>query len=128
MKKALAILLCLQVLSGNTFATEIMKLPLMIQHYFEHESHEHPNLGFATYLWEHYVEDHVDEEGHCDEKIPFKHCHDCCSHHVASAPCVMPETSAHLFVSNISSEISFVNTVYFLSQYNGCIWQPPKIG
>ncbi len=48
---------------------ELMKLPFLFQHYFEHEKHDHPDLSFSEYLQEHYLnESHEDEEkGHCDD-------------------------------------------------------------
>lgn len=130
MKKALAIFFCLQILSGNTFAMEVMKLPFLIQHYIEHETEEHPDLGFGTFLWEHYVEDdHEDEpKGHCDENLPFKHCNDCCSHVSAVITCLIPDNCIDINYPCTTKDVNFTGEINFHSFYHSCIWQPPKIG
>lgn len=129
MKKAIAIFFCVQLLSGNTFATEVMKLPFLVQHYFEHEKAEHPDLGFGDYLWEHYVKDnHGDEEkGHCDEKLPFKHCNDCCSHHTSIIVYTLPENSSPIVITHAEVNQHFMMNEQFISFYHCCIWQPPQI-
>jgi hypothetical protein len=118
------------VLSGNTFGMEILKLPALVQHYTDHERDEHPDLGIMGFLWEHYVDDeHSDEsDGHCcDEKLPFKHCSNCCTHHTAVVVFMLPEQPAPvapLLVENIPA--SFPQD-QFLSFYECCIWQPPQL-
>ena len=109
---------------------EVMKLPFLVQHYFEHEKEDHPDLGFGTYLWEHYVDDdHEDEgKGHCDEKLPFKHCHDCCSHVAATITCLVPENSIAINYPCVGKEVNFISQDNFHSYYRCCIWQPPKLG
>lgn len=112
------------------FAMEIMKLPLLVQHYFEHESEEHPDLGFGTFLWEHYMDDdHSDEtKGHCDENLPFKHCHDCCTHVVSAITCLMPENPIAIKYAEFVNSLPVFGEENFHSFYNCCIWQPPKLG
>ncbi len=109
---------------------EIMKLPFLVQHYFEHETEEHPDLGFGTYLWEHYVEDdHADEgKGHCDEKLPFKHCHDCCAHQPVLTVCTVPDNFTALQSFQIEKAGMILFDQHVTSSYHCCIWQPPKIG
>ena len=129
MKKAIALFFCLQILSGNAFAMEFMKIPSMIQHYLEHEREDHPDLTFAAFLVEHYVSNHSDEStGHCDEKLPFKHCNDCCTHTASFSSFVMPD-------GLISPGSEFSEHTYQLSTdadipagYLNGIWQPPRIG
>lgn len=128
MKKVIAIVFCLQILSGNAFAMEFAKLPAMFQHYFEHEQDEHPDLTFVDFLIEHYVDDHSDElKGHCDEKIPFKHCDDCCTHSSSVVAFTLPELSSEinsLAYAQFNYPIALID---FNSEVYGCIWQPPKV-
>lgn len=129
MKKVIAIVFCLQILSGNAFALELTKLPSLVQHYFEHEREEHPDLTFADFLVEHYMHDHSDElEGHCDEKLPFKHCHDCCTHSSSVSAFVMSDYQ--LTVKSEISEFEYHNLYYtnIPAGYLNCIWQPPRVG
>lgn len=108
---------------------EIMKLPQLVKHYFDHEKEEHPGLSFGSFLWEHYVDgEHEDEtKGHCDENLPFKHCHDCCTHVVSAIVCLVPITSNEIHYPVSGNEIRFNDEQQFCSFYNCCIWQPPKI-
>jgi hypothetical protein len=122
-------LLCMQILSGNAFASEMAKLPFLIQHYFEHGQEEHPGLSFSDYLWEHYVaksHDHK-EKKHCDDKLPFKHCHDCCSHMAPLLILTLPEKSVMLPVLSFESTHVFEHTNNFISSHYDHIWQPPKL-
>lgn len=128
MKKAIAIFFCLQILSGNTFPIELFKLPSLFHHYFEHERYEHPDLTFTAFLSEHYLGDHADEaKGHCDEKLPFKHCNDCCTHNSSMSAFVVPDEL--ISVSTEISEHEFIVSSYVTVRagYLECIWQPPKV-
>lgn len=129
LKRGLIMLFCLQVFAGNNFAMELTKLPFLIHHYIEHESKETPGIGFGQFLWMHYVDNHHQkaEKGHCDEELPFKHCQDCCHHVVMTLPCLLPEPANLCFPAS-EKTAAFVYTDRFLSFYDCCIWQPPKLG
>lgn len=127
MKRILAIFLILQILSANTIAMEIMRLPFLVQHYLEHEKETNSGLSFTSFLSAHYLESAHAEKDHCDEKLPFKHCHDCCSHQMAQATYIVPECELAI---NCPAPLSPVcNSVEqnFYSSYSGSIFQPPKI-
>ncbi len=128
MKKAIALFFCLQILSGNAFAMELLKMPVMIQHYFEHESTEHPDLSFSDFIAEHYSDDHHEDEatGHCDEKMPFKHCNDCCTHStsISSFEVIEPVGSFPAQFSEYSFQLMSETDIPV--SYLDCIWQPPK--
>lgn len=129
MKKAIALFFCLHILSGNAFSMELFKLPTMFQHYLEHERHEHPDLTFTAFLAEHYLSSHSDEaDGHCDEKLPFKHCSDCCTHSSSVSSFVVPEavTSCSGDYSEVAFRLSTETDIPV--GYLDCIWQPPRIG
>lgn len=127
MKKIALIFLSLQLMSGNMFAEEIAKLPLLIHHYFEHQKSESASLRFSDFLVEHYFEDHGKQEDGSHEKLPFKHCHDCCTHQATSAAFTLPESV--ISVSHAPGILiipSLVSLPYTLHVHNG-IWQPPKV-
>ena len=129
MKKAIALFFCLQILSGNAFAGELMKLPAMIQHYFDHGREDHPDLTFTSFLWEHYMSDHSDEaKSHCDEKLPFKHCSDCCTHTVSISSFEVPDALTCFGSAFSGYAYSVMASINIPAGYNGCIWQPPRIG
>lgn len=130
MKKAIALFFCLQFFSGSTFAMELLKLPLLFEHYFEHEREEHPGLGFGAFLLEHYGdEEHADEkQGHCDEKLPFKHCHDCCTHASQVIVYMLPDQTNFSMVT-VTEKIQRTEIAPgFSSGTLSSIWQPPRLG
>ncbi len=127
-KKVIVIFLCLQILSGNSFAAELMKVPFLIEHYSDHSAREHAGEDFGDYLWEHYVDTHDthDHEGHCDENLPFKHCDDC-SHAISVVLYTLPENELPIHHIKLYPTVEFGFENQFISVYDCCIWQPPKI-
>lgn len=130
MKKVLAIFFCLQIITANSFAVEIMKTPFLIQHFLEHKTIAHSHLDFGAFLWGHYINDnHSDEsEGPCKEKLPFKHCHDCCTHMSVVITYLIPNNNIVINFKNISKEHNFTGKTTPHSLYSCCIWKPPQIG
>lgn len=112
------------------FAVEIMKVPLAVHHYFDHEATDHPGLTFIGYLYEHYVQGQHDHPGdeHCAENLPFKHCGDCCSHHAVVIPFTLPaERLNQPGILEKSVQLPVIPVEAFISTFSGSIWQPPKI-
>lgn len=129
MKKAVVIFLCLQLISGNMFAVELLKLPFLIEHYTEHVTAEHRGEAFADFMVEHYVDsvDTHDHDGHCHEHLPFKHCHDCCSSHAITILFILPETAPCVIDESSYQTAQVIQPVSHHSVYHGFIWQPPKV-
>lgn len=129
LKKVIIIFLCLQILSGNAFGMELMKVHSAITHYFDHESHEHPGESFLDFLHEHYVlGEHAHENGgHCDEDMPFKHCSECGSNHLVVVPFTLPEDLAKISFSYCTVQLPIEAREQFVSSCTLTIWQPPKI-
>lgn len=130
MKKLVAFFFCLQLLSGNAFAMELSKLPSAVQHYFQHEREGHPDLSFLDFLTEHYLDDtHTDEgDGHCHEKLPFKHCHDCCTHNAPVSAFITSDfvqAPGSMQADHVYSSLAYG---YIPDGYITGIWQPPKLG
>ena len=126
MKRILAIFLLFQMLSANSLAAEVMRLPFLVQHYLEHEKETISGLGFGAYLTFHYVQgDHL-EKDHCGEKLPFKHCQDCCSHQATQTSFLVPELVLTLSIPDPVSPVCTSNEQSFHSSYSGSIFQPPK--
>lgn len=72
-KKILVIILGVLILNGATELHQLLKLPLLIQHYMHHQS-EDPSLSFLAFLKIHYTDtqhpnDNDDRE---DNELPFK--------------------------------------------------------
>ncbi len=129
MKKIALIFLSLQLMTGNMFAEEIAKFPMLVLHFFEHQHNEHPSLSFTSYMYEHYIDcEHSDEgDSHCNEKLPFKHCHDCCTHQSIAAAFTIPDCTIKINSTQSKSVTrSILCFTYVAHSMNG-IWQPPKV-
>lgn len=129
MKKAIALFFCLQILTGNTFAVEVARLPFLVQHFLEHAMSHHHDTDVDDFLVEHYTSSpHVaDADDHSDADLPFKHCHDCCSQSGSVTASFLPESSVTIQVPCGESEIIFDSGFSCYSSYSCYIWQPPKI-
>lgn len=130
MKKFIAFFFCLQILSGNAFAMELSKLPFVLQHYIEHEREENPDLSFAHFLAEHYGNDTHPKEtkGHCHEKLPFKHCGDCCTHNAPSSAFITPDLALTIGSSQTDHVYCSDAYTYVPDGFTAGIWQPPRLG
>jgi hypothetical protein len=73
MRKALLIVIIIQLSSLSLFAggllTEICRIPLLIEHFEEHER-TNEEISFLTFLTEHYSESDSKDSDHGD--LPFK--------------------------------------------------------
>jgi hypothetical protein len=73
MRKGLLIVLIIQLSSVSLFAggllTEICRIPLLIEHFEEHEKENH-EISFLTFLNEHYSQ--TDSKDSAHGNLPFK--------------------------------------------------------
>ncbi len=135
MKKAIAIFLLFQILSNNSFAEELIKLPRLFTHFYHH-AHEHKDTkDFLDFLHQHYSDHHENEKHskkHSDEdndcNLPFKHCGDCCLNiHVLSA-ISLPSALNSDFISIQTKDKHFYSVNDRIESPERCsIWQPPKL-
>ncbi len=59
-------------LLSNTPAGEVLKLPVLFEHYREHRA-EMPEIGFWSYIWLHYFSEvQYDADYARDMQLPFK--------------------------------------------------------
>lgn len=116
----------MQILTTNSFVVEFMRLPSLFQHYLEHTNKTQTDLDFTDYLAAHYLEgDHLSLD-HCNEKLPFKHCNDCCSHTIAHIFYLLPENKLVPQSPDTVVPIGAISEQSFHSSYSGSIFQPPK--
>lgn len=72
MKRAAASILALAFVFSFTELHEIMKLPVLVQHYFSHHRKD-PSLSLAAFLNLHYSTHHPeDNDDQDDASLPFK--------------------------------------------------------
>lgn len=71
MKKAIAYFLCIIYLFAATEASQLLKIPLLIKHYQNHNLQE--QVGFISFLKQHYVDAfEYDADYQQDLQLPFK--------------------------------------------------------
>ena len=124
MKKYITIFLLLCYMFSMTELHQVLKAPLLVEHYYEHNDKE--ELSVLTFLEMHYLNGNIkDADFEKDMKLPFKNFQDNHTNVVLS----LPETTNffNFIIYSVSEQKSFcfenqVNTSSFLTS----IWQPPK--
>jgi hypothetical protein len=127
LKKATAIFFLSLYLLSSTELKQLVKLPLLFQHYKEHKAQD-GGISFLQFLRIHYHDATVmDADYDKDMQLPFKN-HDRCHSNTINA-CTLPFFTAVIekpFVTkeqkHIISNDDFINSVYLSS-----VWQPPRM-
>jgi len=120
-----SLLLAFYLLSA-TAIHELIKVPRLVEHYFDH-NREDIDVGLFQYLSLHYgIEDGTDLDAAEDRQLPFKS-----SEHFSSVSFVSvkpPVMNQGLRIAEIASGQKFQirNDFYLPSQYLDRIWQPPR--
>jgi hypothetical protein len=126
LKKLTAILFFTVYLFSATEAHQLLKLPIIFQHYKEHKE-EDKNISFLYFLNMHYMHGSpVDDDYDRDMQLPFKSTGDCLS---SASPCFVPSVTDIPVIKavvitkkkNIAAQQSFL-----IAPYLSAIWQPPK--
>jgi hypothetical protein len=71
MKKFLTILLALQLLTGNQFLAEMVKIPSLMEHFQEHKT-INEDLDFFTFLKMHYSDPEHQKSDARHDNLPLK--------------------------------------------------------
>lgn len=127
MKQFWAISFLFIFLSANTAFAELLKLPLLIQHYTEHKQDE-TAISFIHFLAEHYTgKVNHQHNNHNHDNLPFK----TINAHAGSVISLIPNP-IFLLHKQIFPEENTIIPIYLQSNYadaylNG-IWQPPRLG
>lgn len=123
-RKTASLLLLTIYLFSATNAKELIKLPLLVEHFYDHRA-ENKYIGLITFFIMHYSsEDGTDKDAKEDNQLPFK------SAELAtvSVVSVTPPSFIKLFTPEIEIKTSFNigNDLLLPSQYLNKIWQPPR--
>src|SRR5690606_40917351 len=113
-------------LSANTAFGELLKLPLLFQHYLEH-THEDNSVNFFKFLEQHYSEkythDHQQNDQH--EKLPFKTADGQFSSAISlTSPPFMAISAAALPSAHL--HLPPFCQPHYSNAYLNSIWQPPR--
>lgn len=124
MKRKIAIFLMALFLISTTELGQVLKFPLLVEHYIEHTT-SNPDLSLWGFLQIHYSESHKEEGDPMDEKLPFvTH-----THFVSIVGIVTPAPILkidRIKFNTLDNKIHAFNEDEVESNYLSSIWQPPK--
>ena len=126
LKKLATIFLFTVYLFSTTEAHQLLKLPVIFQHFLEHKS-ENKQISFLQFLDIHYMHGNPNDKDHDrDMQLPFK-TSGCCAFSVSTSfvslmqPISIENPSETMIIRHGISKIHFINSSYLSN-----IWQPPK--
>lgn len=126
MKKVVSISFLIVFLIANTELHEVLKVPLLLEHYLLHKQ-EDKNQSFVTFIYKHYVsvQDHFHLQNDHDG-LPLK-TKDCIKYNPGIVSFLLiPYARLQEAPYQLKQRIFFKKV--FLSNLNqGNIWQPPQI-
>ena len=129
MKKVLAIFFLSTYLISTTELGQLLKFPMLLEHYFEHKE-KNPQISVMEFLVLHYEGNHLENHPHDDDydqdqKLPFIMHGD-----VLSFCFVYPQPlffeSFHKIDIRESSKVVSFDDAFISNQFLSSIWQPPR--
>lgn len=123
MKKVLAIFFLSTYLLSTTEFFQLLKLPILFEHFAEHKEQDR-NMSFFGYLIHHYVGHEPDADWETDMKLPFMQLTDSSNLSVSLTP-----NSTNFHFSRMVAPKGKFSTHQdndLVSDYLNKIWQPPK--
>lgn len=126
LKKLLSIFLLSFYLISITELSQLVKLPLLIEHFSEHKQKD-GHMSLWKFLHIHYSQNKLnDADYEKDMKLPFKS-HDGCINSIVSESVI----TSYYFLSakpvfSQSNSYSSYTEQFLTSAYLNSIWQPPK--
>ena len=126
MKRLLSIFFLSIYLFSATVFSELLKVPILLEHYKEHKS-QNSSLGFLNYLYQHYASNFIiDKDFQKDAKLPFKGDFNNNLQPISCNDIFYIDIKQQSITALQKIRISAVDES-FISSYYGGIWQPPKI-
>ncbi|MBK5279986.1 MAG: hypothetical protein JJE09_14095 [Bacteroidia bacterium] len=121
-KRLVAIGLLFSFLVSFTEFSEVLRLPLLIEHFTEHKS-KVDDLSFWQFLVMHYETDVAHDDQ--DMSLPFKDCNHSLTAQTVSLP------SQKITLTELLEKTSIIHTSFYLLHepklLAGDIFQPPKL-
>ncbi|KQC01797.1 hypothetical protein AQF98_05370 [Pedobacter sp. Hv1] len=115
-------------LVSATALHELVKLPVLFQHYFEHKALNN-QLTFATYLVDHYNDvPHTDNDEERDNQLPFKSSNQQAPNGLGSL--AIPQYHQVNLKFPIPTAVKLAvgyEEEHIPNSYQSKIWQPPKV-
>ena len=123
-KKAAYIFLAIYLL-GATELSQLLKIPLLIEHYTEHKL-DNGNLSLLSFMYMHYVGDDGDStDEQKDQNLPFKSAHFQMQNTVVFS--VFKYELPKIFVSNNRSVWPVMQSNSLSTIALGSLFRPPRV-
>lgn len=124
MKRLFLYLILLLYINSNTEFFQLLKLPVLFEHYYEHRNETH-EISFLDFLYNHYaLSDDGDNDMKQDIKLPFKSSTKFLSDNFYFFCLMLLILELFLFRKKMYSSIKKHSVIFEISTL---IWQPPKI-
>jgi len=126
LKKFTAILLITAYLFSTTELHQLLKLPMVFEH-FSHHRKENRNISFLQFLDMHYMHGSPKDKDYSEDmKLPFKTADNCIS---SVSPVVVPSLATTLqnpIIYIPEKEMHIPRNELIPSSFLSRVWQPPK--
>lgn len=124
MKLYLSLFLSLQIVTNFTFFEDVVRIPLLIEHYRHHTQEETPNISFIDFIEMHYFSD-TDHQDASHNSLPLNH--SCDIGHVHLSPAFTIPESFRDFTQIVVEVELIIFSEEFIPNHNlDSIFQPPK--
>jgi hypothetical protein len=126
LKKFTAILLLTTFLFSTTELHQLLKLPVVFEHFAEHRK-ENKSISFLQFLDMHYMHGSPRDKDYSEDmKLPFKTTDNCTA---TISPVLVPQLFQPLvppLVFSTKTKLHAFDQSFNHSTYLSSIWQPPK--
>jgi hypothetical protein len=119
--KTAAYILLVVFLSAQTPLGQVFKLPLLIEHFYDHK--QQSGVSLISYIIDHYSHEHQDADRSEDQQLPFKTVV-LCSIGSATVPATIP--SDFSIQPDCPQKVT-VNAGYTPQQHLSSIFHPPRM-
>lgn len=109
------------MLLAHTPAGQLLKLPVLVEHYIKHQQRE--GVSFAKFLATHYATNHRDADFPEDEQLPFRYA---ISYSLDYA-IVPPVVQTHMAVRVLPGKKIIFTTVHIPELFLASIFRPPRV-
>lgn len=124
MKLFLSLFLSLQIVTNFTFFEDMVRIPLLLEHYRHHTEKETPNISFIEFIEMHYFNDSNHQDA-SHNTLPLNHSSDI--GHVHLSPAFTLPESLRAFAPIVLEIEHFTFFKQFIPNHNlDSIFQPPK--
>jgi hypothetical protein len=109
-------------LVSNTQLVQLLKLPTLFFHFFEHRA-ENNQISFLLFLNNHYAHAHNDNDDNRDKQLPFMDFESIYNDLIAIEPLFKQKHDIELPITDI---YLIYRPAYNLTTFHTSVWQPPQ--